>query len=409
MQIAAYRDPELVKTLRELFGQAEHPEKLRVVIAWQHAKEDAWDTLEEFRDHPQVEVLDIDYKLGKGVCWARRLLNKEYRGERWMMQLDSHHRFTKDWDTQLHAMWKFLKKKGHKKPLLTAYLPSYDPPSEPAGRVTSPWSTTFDRFSPDGNVHFAPHTIDDFKERTEPIPARFVSGHFIFTLGKFCKEVEYDDSYYFHGEEINLSVRAYMAGYDAFHPHTVILWHEYTRNGKRKHWDDHTNWDALNNKSHDHNRQLLGIDKDEAKIVGTERSLDEYERYSGIQFKTRKVHKKTIAKENPPICSKDDPTYEENLCSYRRYCIDLYKGSFLEKNYHCWVLAFKDANGVELYREDVSPDEIRNLMREIPDDKFVHVWRSFYSDVLPTKYIVWPNSVENGWLDIIEGSLVLDK
>lgn len=407
VQIAAYRDPELLPTLRDCFKHAKYPERLKVCIAWQHATEDTWDTLAEFADHPQIKIIDIDHKDAKGVCWARYLLNKEYNGEKYMLQLDSHHRFTQDWDAQLLKMFGALKKKGHKKPLLTAYLPSYDPKSEPAGRVTSPWSTTFDRFSPDGNVHFAPHTIDDYRDRTEPIPARFVSGHFIFTFGKFCKEVEYDASYYFHGEEINLSVRAYLAGYDPFHPNTVILWHEYTRNGKKKHWDDHTNWDALNNKSHDHNRELLGIDKEVASIKGTVRNLEAYERYSGIQFKTRKVHKKTIAKENPPICSPDDKTYEQNLCSYRRYCIDLYKGSFPELDYTCWVLAFKDENGVELYREDVSPDEIRRVMKEIPDDKFVHVWRSFYSDALPTKYIVWPATISKGWGDIIEGSLVI--
>jgi len=60
----------------------------------------------------------------------------------------------------------------------------------------------FDRFSPDGNVHFLPASIDDFKERTEPVHARFYSAHFCFTLGQFALEVQHDPDYYFHGEEI---------------------------------------------------------------------------------------------------------------------------------------------------------------------------------------------------------------
>ena len=36
----------------------------------------------------------------------------------------------------------------------------------------------------------------------KPEKARFTSGHFIFTLGKFCQEVPYDPKLYFHGEEL---------------------------------------------------------------------------------------------------------------------------------------------------------------------------------------------------------------
>ena len=103
-----------------------------------------------------------------------------------------------------------------KKPLLSSYLPSFDPANDPASRLEAPWVMEFDRFAPEGPVHFLPHTIDDWAERTSPVPTRFMSGHFIFADGKFCNEVKYDPTYYFHGEEINLSVRAYMAGYDLF-------------------------------------------------------------------------------------------------------------------------------------------------------------------------------------------------
>lgn len=408
VQIAAYRDPELLPTLRDCLKHAKHPENLRFAIAWQHATEDVWDTLAEFKDDPQFSIIDINYLNAKGVCWARNLLNLQYSGEKYTMQLDSHHRFTKNWDTQLITMYKKLQKDGFKKPLITAYLPSYNPANDPKGRVTSPWSTGFDRFSPDGNVHFMPATIDDWKERTNPIPARFVSGHFIFTSGDFCKEVEYDASYYFHGEEINLSVRAYLAGYDLFHPNKVIIWHEYTRSGKKKHWDDHTNWGVLNENSHAHNRQLLGVDGVvDARISGRVRTLKDYEYYSGLQFKTRKVHKKTVLKEYPPICASDDNTFEEHLTSYRKYCLDLYKESVPLDDYMVWVVAFKDASGTEIYREDVGVGEIRRLMNESSDDKFVHIWRSFYSDSLPTKYIIWPNSKSKEWLPIIEGTLVI--
>jgi hypothetical protein len=35
-----------------------------------------------------------------------------------------------------------------------------------------------------------------------------------------------------------------------------------------------------------------------------------------------------------------------------KYCINVYKGSLTEEDYDCWVIAFKDKNGVEINRQD---------------------------------------------------------
>ena len=56
---------------------------------------------------------------------------------------------------------KRLVKKGIKKPLITSYAPSFEPDNDPDSRIQKPWRMDFDRFSPDGNVHFLPSTVDD--------------------------------------------------------------------------------------------------------------------------------------------------------------------------------------------------------------------------------------------------------
>jgi hypothetical protein len=50
----------------------------------------------------------------------------------------------------------------------------------------------FDRFIPEGAVFFLPETIPNWTELTKPVPARFYSAHFCFTLGQFSKEVQHD-------------------------------------------------------------------------------------------------------------------------------------------------------------------------------------------------------------------------
>jgi len=229
VQIAAYRDPELIPTLRDMFSKAINSKRLCIAICWQHAE---GDSLEEFADHDQIKLIDVFYKDAQGVCWARNKLNELYNGEEYMMQLDSHHRFEVDWDKKLIQMMNQLKDKGHKKPVLSAYIPSYEPgQGDDEGKIREPWKLNFDRFLPEGPPVFRPATLDNWRNLTSPVLARFMSGHFIFADGVFVKDIPYDPDLYFYGEEISLSVRAFTHGYDLFHPHTCVVWHQYTRKG----------------------------------------------------------------------------------------------------------------------------------------------------------------------------------
>lgn len=408
VQIASYRDPELKNTIRDLLDNADNPQNLHIGIVWQHSPYEDFDNISEYSTDPRFEITDMDYRDAKGPCYARYLLNKMYKGEKYTLQLDSHHRFIQGWDTTLINMVESLRSPECKKPLLSAYLPSFDPANDPASRTGAPWIMEFDRFAPEGPVHFLPRTIDNWKELTSPMPSRFISGHFIFTDGKFCKEVEYDPTYYFHGEEINLSVRAYMAGYDLFAPHIPVIWHEYIRNDKKKHWDDHLNWNALDRESHKHNRELFGIDgessdtklKNNTKIV---RTLAQYEMYAGLEFSTRRVHKNTLDKQLPALIT-DTDSHKAGLTSYHKMCIDIHRPALNETDYNFWAVAFEDKHGKEIYRQDADANEIKQLLSvPMETDNFVHVWRNFYTDERPARWIVWPQSESKGWMDRLTG------
>jgi hypothetical protein len=407
IQIAAYRDPELLNTLRDCIQNAKYPDNLRFGIAWQHSPYEEWDNLDEFKDDSRFHIIDIDYRDAKGPCWARYQLNKAYTGQTYTLQLDSHHRFTEHWDETLITMLEGLRSKECPKPVLTSYLPSFKPQNDPEERLQIPWVMEFDRFAPEGPVHFLPHSIDNFRELDKPVPTRFASGHFIFADGKFCQEVEYDPTYYFHGEEINLSVRSYMAGYDLFAPHRPIIWHEYTRNGKKKHWDDHNDWPTLDKESHKHNKELLGIDNidSDKRLIRNVRTLKEYEMYAGLEFSTRRVHTATLQKKIPPV-SIDEEFHTANLVDFKRVCIDVYRPSFTEDDYTFWAVAFEDKDGKEIYRQDVSADEAKRLLSvPLEQDKFVHIWRNFYAPEFPTKWIVWPHSASKGWQPRLTGNI----
>jgi len=405
IQIASYRDPELLPTIHDCIANAKYPENLRFGIAWQHSEEDTWDTLDEFKDDSRFRIIGIPHTETKGTCWARYQIQKLWEDEKYTLQLDSHHRFVKNWDTILIKMVKDLQKAGYPKPLLTAYVTSYEPHNDPAGRATEPWWLTFDRFTPEGAVFFIPSTVPDWQNRKLPYPSRFYSGHFGFTLGEFCKEVPHDPNFLFHGEEISIAARAHTWGYDMFAPHKVVVYHEYTRQHRpRKSWDDLSDWSKWDRASLARNRRLLNIDGEHDPSedfgefgFGPHRTLEDYEKFAGIKFEIRGVQQSTLSHREPP----NSP--EEPYNRIFKHCIDIGFDKVPHDDYTFWAVAFEDKGGTEIYRKDADADEIRRMKND--PDKYCKLWRIFHASDKPKRWVVWPYSNEHGWCDRLTGEL----
>jgi glycosyltransferase involved in cell wall biosynthesis len=411
IQIASYRDPQLIPTLRDCIKNAKNPEKLVFGICWQHNETE---TLEEFKNDPRFKIVDVPYLESKGVCWARNKVQQLYSGEKYTLQIDSHMRFAPNWDETLIKMIKQLQKKGHKKPLLTGYVSSFDPENDPAERIQQPWRMVFDRFIPEGAVFFLPETIPNWESLNEPIPARFYSAHFCFTLGEFSKEVQHNPEYYFHGEEISIAARAYTHGYDLFHPHSVVIWHEYTRKGRTKQWDDDKQWGERNKHSHLTNRKLFGMDGEKQEGhdgkygFGKARTLRDYEEYSGLLFSERSVQQYTLDKNNAPNPSIESCGGEENwkkkFARVFKHCIDIGYHQVPEKDYDFWVVAFHSEDDETIHRKDADKDEIQRMMND--PDKYCKIWREFQTTKKPKYWVVWPHSISKDWCEKITGNLL---
>lgn len=314
VQIASYRDPELVPTILDMYESSDNPELLHVCICWQH---DDFENIDVLKSYSNIEIIDVPYYESKGACWARNQIQRRYDGERYTLQLDSHHRFVNGWDTKLKSMYNQCKNMGSEKPLITAYIPAFNPFEEKNSYGKVPWKMNFHKFLPEGPVFFVPSPIEDHELIEAPIPARFYSAHFAFTDGKFAEEVRHDPEFYFYGEEISITVRAFTHGYDLYHPHKVICWHEYTRSARFKHWEDHDknkqyiegikkSWLERDHYSLKRNRVLFGMEHDNNITIkdrynfGTSRTLQEYERYAGINFQKKEVSIYTLLGKQPP-------------------------------------------------------------------------------------------------------------
>lgn len=412
IQIAAYRDPDLKKTIKSCLENARYPENLVFSIAHQFSNEDEWDNLDEYKNDKGFKIISIPREWSKGACWARNQLQQQYSGEEYTLQIDSHHRFVPNWDIELIDMIKGLQKDGYEKPLLTAYAPSFDPEKDPESRINSPWYLYFDRFIPEGPVFFMPGDIVNWKNVKKPVPSRFYSAHFCFTLGQFCIEVQHDPDYYFHGEEISIAARAFTWGYDLFSPHKVILWHEYTRKGRKRHWDDNTRFGELNSKCHKRNRILFGMDGENSESIdfgiygfGKVRTLEQYEMYSGLSFSNRAVQQEVIDHIYPTLenLKLNKQVWNSRLLPIFKHCIDLAKHQLPEKDYDFLVVAFKDKDNNEVFREDIPKERIPALFKD--PDGYIKIWKEFHTTIQPKSWLVWPHSVSKGWCSIIQANL----
>ena len=410
VQIAAYRDPQLIPTIENLLENAKKPKNIVIGVARQFHPEDGFDDLSKYEKDKRFRILNIPYTESKGVCWARHQVQQLYGGEEYTLQIDSHMRFEKNWDEEMIKMIKQLQKKGHKKPLLTGYVSSFDPDNDPDARVREPWRMAFDRFTPEGVVFFLPETIPGWQEMKEPVPARFYSAHYCFTLGQFSTEVQHDPEFYFHGEEISITVRSYTHGYDLFHPHKVLIWHEYTRKGRTKQWDDDKDWHLRNTACHVKNRQLLGVDGeiydgDYSEWFGTERTIRDYEKYAGLIFETRGIRQETIDKKYPPNTYnfETEEEWKNSFSTIFKHCIDINYASIPEDDYEFWVVAFHNEKDETLYRKDADIHEI-NRCKTDPDG-YCKVWREFNTTQKPKYWVVWPFSKSKGWCERLTGNL----
>lgn len=408
IQIASYRDPQLFPTITDCLKKAAHPDRLRFGVCWQH---DETENLDLFKNDKRFQILKYHWSKSRGVCWARSLTQSLYNGETYTLQIDSHMRFYPNWDELLIEM---LSETESQKPLLTAYPAPFDPNNETI-LPNTPHKIVINYFTPEGSISSRPEPIPDSQLGDKPLRASFVAAGFFFTLGQHCQECCYDPQMYFSQEETSLSVRSFTLGYDFFHPHINVLWHEYTREGKPKHWEDHNcqqnevkkivkTWGEINTKANQRMRQLLqqedtGIDLGIFGL-GTQRSLAEYEHFSGLDFKNKRIQSHTLLGNEPPVPYSSKDLWEIGFA--KEYTISAFwefEKIETADDYSFWYFGIEDEKGLVLYREDISGNRLNNFLH----DKTNSLTIKFLSATTPQKWILWPVSKSRGWLQRIEG------
>lgn len=298
--IGAYADPELPRTLDDCLAMARHPDALRFGICWQDDPATPLD-LARFRRDARFRFVDRTVHESQGGPWARNLAQSQWRGEPYTLQVDSHMKFEPDWDARAIDMLESL---PAAKPLLSMNAPLFhiDDDGAVQRHVEMGVPTTrVNEWSEGGG--WAPWFVWGAPNRQNPGRTRFISGGFVFTRGQWNVEVPQDPDHYYHGEELSITVRSFTWGYDLFLPSEVLAWHMLHRYEQRRHWEHgeavverrrQTAFDRLHRLIYAGEGHALG-----PYGLGRVRSLHDYERYAGFDFRGRRAHRHVFSGDNP--------------------------------------------------------------------------------------------------------------
>ena len=301
VSVASYRDEVCNSTLQSMFSMADKPERVFVGVCQQN-KEGDGECDKGFEHSANVSMLRIPYFEAKGPTYARYLCSTLWNKEEYFLQVDSHSKFVKGWDTICIQMINEIKNKGlSRKPVLSHYpkeIESYESETDETKWTVPRICKSF--FNDRGMLSFMGAQNLDTKKEFYKTP--YVSGGMVFCESKFLKELPFDPNlpYLFVGEEILHSVRFYTNGWDVFTPKQNIVYHEYTRANKPKIWTDnptYSDMDAFNKVKkylhfiNDDVKELpehVSVNMDKYGL-GTKRSLESYWKFTGIDTKKQTV------------------------------------------------------------------------------------------------------------------------
>ena len=301
VSIASYRDRELPFTIQDLLAKAKRPELIRVGVLAQVNLATDVDCLYQ-GDH-RVQQLVVPHTASRGACWARaKILNQLMGDEDYFLQIDSHSRFVQDWDD---ILFKAHCDVGDPKAIFSCYPVDYKPPDK-LGVLVYVYHRT-KKFAQDKLPVIESDTKPFSAAPKEAKPNALFAGGCTFGPSQAFRQVKYDPNLYFIGEEITMAVRLWTHGWNIYTPSIGFMYHNYNTHEKENkrplHWEDHPQWGTQNKLAMKRVRHILGIeqsDTDEALVnldlygLGTQRTLEEFERFSGIYFKEQRLEEKAF-------------------------------------------------------------------------------------------------------------------
>jgi hypothetical protein len=314
--LASYCEPELALTIDDCLRRAERPDRLRFGVLHQFDEDGPPEIgeacLAHLADDDRFRIATRDHRESRGGCWARHWVQGFYEGEEFALQVDAHSRFADGWDDHLVEMMEEL---PSDRPLITGFPPPYFRTDgvDLVDRtvVEEVPSVRVVRWADEGWIDHPTEHVDH--ARPAPRRTRVLSGAFVFAPGSWITDVRQDPAHVYTGEEFALTLRSFTHGYDLFEPTQVVVWHRSHPTTNRKWIGDIPEAAVAAHSARAFARLRLLLDGDPDRrlgsySLGSERTLDDYRRFSGLDCRNRTIHPDAFAGIPPdPVTIADTP------------------------------------------------------------------------------------------------------
>lgn len=235
---ASFRDTSCPHTVASIFTAAADASRVFVGIAELHETKEEPSCLHPMFEQCQlkpecfvdnIRTRKVSHKVAKGRAHGKYLAMLLYRGEDYVLMIDSHTRFAPKWDKLVVEMYTSLQK-SVAKPIL-----SYRP-EEFQSKSENEKGSNFD-FEPKSTSLLCKASFDNdgiltFGSTVVPLASApkiqpFLVFRFIFANGSLLSEVPLDP-YLPHlttGDDMLYSARVWTHGWDIYSPHTQVAFH----------------------------------------------------------------------------------------------------------------------------------------------------------------------------------------
>jgi GT2 family glycosyltransferase len=280
VSIASYRDMDCPITVEEAFKLARNPDRVYLGVCQQNLDDDV-DALSRVASkyYKNIKIKRLRADEAKGPAYARAKAEELYGGQDYYMIIDSHTAFTKDWDKNCIDD---LRKCDTRKAVLTMYPSDFTE----MNKSNMPTYLTFKEWDDHG---FPRVSGPKYLEKADkPRIAKFWAAGYSFAPGSMIRDVPYDPylPYVFFGEEYDMGARLFTHGYDLYHPTKMHVYHKW--NEKRPtFWEQKPGEkEEVEKKSYARLRSKFKLEPKNENMgkydIGTERTLREYELFTGL-------------------------------------------------------------------------------------------------------------------------------
>jgi len=283
VQIASYNDKELIKTVNDCIEKSSGDNEIFFGIHECYIENKTVFTNQNIR----IQYSKAPENLGVGM--GRYLSNKLYNNEDYYLQIDSHSRFRDNWDKIIIDNLEKYLSIGNKC-ILTGYPPSYKYKKDGAEVLDLTAETTGIRFKrdKDQDVYFKNDRLinQEGVGFDNTYCSESISAGFIFGKGEINKVEQHPAIFYF-GEEMLRAASFYTNGYNLMYPDIPVVFHLYGTDSDRVLcWDTFPNECAKLEEFSKYTIKKIIIEERVNSIsLGNNRSLSEYGRYAGLDFK----------------------------------------------------------------------------------------------------------------------------